>query len=240
LHEVLKQLIELQAYDAKLAHIESLKGDLPMQVKRLDEELNAQKARLTADEERYQQVQKERGICEMEVMELEGKQSKYQSQLFEVKTNREYDAITHELEALQQTKSEKETRILELLDLESEIKERVAHLKEDIVALESNLGSKAKALKERMAETEKDEIRFKDKRDQILKRLKPQIVGNYERIRRAKGGMAVVSVDRGACGGCQIALPPQKILEVRKMDRIHLCEVCGRILVWVEEAVKTT
>ena len=237
MREVLKQLVELQEFDTMLDHIESLKGDLPLQVKRLETELQEQKNRALGYEERYHGCQKERGIAEMEIKALEGKQTKYQAQLFEVKTNREYDAMTHELELLQQAKSDKETRIIELMDQESEMKEGLARMKEEISELEEDLATKTRTLKERMAETEKDEIRYRDKRQQIAGRLKPQILNQYERIRNAKGGNAVVTVDRGACGGCQIALPPQKVLEVRKMDRIHLCEVCGRILVWNEKTM---
>lgn len=239
MQEVLQKLVELQGYDAKLAHIESLKGDLPLLIRRLEDSLKEQQEKLADNETKYQDYQKERGICEMDAESLESRQKKYQAQLFEVKTNREYDAITHELDTLKQTKSEKETRILELLDLEAEMKDSLEEMAEEIETLEADLQIKTRALKERMAETEKDEIYLKDKRSQLVSRLKPQIVSTYERILKAKKGQAVVSVDRGACGGCQIALPPQKILEVRKMDRIHLCEVCGRILIWEEEAVKT-
>ena len=86
-----------------------------------------------------------------------------------------------------------------------------------------------------MEETEKDEARLRDLRDKVVRKLEPRILANYERIKKAKNNVAVVSVIGNACGGCFKTLPPQRILEIRAMNRIYLCEVCGRILTWDEE-----
>ena len=83
-----------------------------------------------------------------------------------------------------------------------------------------------------LEKTEKDEAALKDQRDKIVRKLEPRIVSNYERIKKAKNEHAVVPVIRNACGGCFKTLPPQRILEVKAMNRIYLCEVCGRILTW--------
>ncbi len=234
MHQVLLQLIELQAYDQKLAEIESLKGDLPLQIRHLREEVELLKKKHQDHEEKYQAYQKEQGIMEMEIKALEGKQVIYQNQLYQVKNNREYDAITHELESLKGSKSEKETRVLELLDLITEMKNQMDIVSVEIVEHEKNIDSKIAELNDRLAVTEKEELIYRDKRDKVVRQLKPQMVMTYERIRHAKNGLAVVALERGACGGCHKSLPPQKVLEVRQMNSMHLCEVCGRILIWKE------
>jgi predicted nucleic acid-binding Zn-ribbon protein len=92
-----------------------------------------------------------------------------------------------------------------------------------------------------MAETETQEKALKAKRDALKSKVQPRLLSSYDRIRRAKNGMAVVPVVRdGCCGGCYKQLPPQRVMEIRDMDRLILCEVCGRILVWDEQKSQET
>ncbi len=235
MQQVLKQLMELQKLDTQLAELESLKGDLPNQVSRLQRELEEAEEALEEKGGKIRIYQKERGMVEMEIKALEGKQKRYQTQLFEVRTNREYDAVTHEIEAVKTEVGKKESRLLELMDLEEEIKTTLEEDKKNIENLKSQLDGRSKELKSRLVKTEKDEAALKDKRGKILRKLEPRLLAAYERIRRAKNGLAVVPVVRNACGGCFKTLPPQRILEIRQMNRRYLCEVCGRILVWDED-----
>jgi len=235
LQQVLNQLIKLQKLDSQFAQLESLRGDLPHQVKRLKKEVEDSEKSLTMNEEKLRAYQKERGITEMEVMALQGKEKKYQSQLFEVKTNREYDAVTHEIEAVKTGIQEKETRILELMDLEEEMKQLLKNNETEIENIRNQLDKVSKKLSKQIEKTEKDEAVLMHEKEKIERKLTPRHLTTYERIRKAKNGLAVVSVLRNACGGCFKTLPPQRILEIRNMDRIFLCEVCGRILVWDEK-----
>lgn len=235
MRHVLEKLIELQKLDSQLQQLESLKGDLPQQVSRLQQEFGEAERTVEEKEKKLQVYQKERGMAEMEIKGLEGKQKKYQNQLFEVKTNREYDAVTHEIEAVKANIDKKECRLLELMEFEEETKKSLESTKKEIEKLRKQLSDRKEELKKRLAETEKDEAAYTDKKDKIVRRLEPRISSTYERIRKAKNGLAVVPVARSACGGCFKTLPPQRILEVRQMNRIYLCEVCGRILVWDEK-----
>lgn len=235
MQKVLKQLIELQRFDSQLTQLESLRGDLPNQVSRLNQELEEAEKSLDEKEEKLRVYKKERGITEMEIKALEGKQKKYQTQLFEVKTNREYDAVTHEIETVKSNIGKKETHLLELIEFEEETEKSLEVIREEIEKLRGRLDGRSVELKKRLLKTEKNEIALKDKRGKILHKMEPRLVATYERIRGAKNGLAVVPVVRNACGGCFKTLPPQRILEIREMNRLHLCEVCGRILVWDED-----
>lgn len=235
MQKVLEQLIELQRFDSQLTQLENLRGDLPNQVSRLHQELEEAEKSLNEKEEKLRVYNRERGIIEMEIKALEGKQKKYQTQLFEVKTNREYDAVTHEIESVKSNIGKKENRLLELIEFEEETQNSLEVIREEIEKLRGRLDGRSVELKKRLSKTEKNEIALKDKRGKILHKLEPRLVATYERIRRAKNGLAVVPVIRNACGGCFKTLPPQKILEIREMDRLYLCEVCGRILVWDED-----
>ena len=115
--DVLEQLIELQKLDSQILHLESMRGDLPHQVSRLNQELKEAEKTLEDLGNQLQDYQKENDMIEMEIKALDGKKQKYQSQLFEVKNNREYDAVTNEIENVKDEIGKKETRLLELMDL---------------------------------------------------------------------------------------------------------------------------
>lgn len=235
MRDVLGRLMELQEVDSKLSQLESLRGDLPHQVSRLNVEYENTKKALENREAQLLAHQKERSTTELEIRALEERQKKYQSQLYEVTNNKEYDAVTHEIEAVKTEIESKESRVLELMDLESETTETIEAAREAIGELDERLNQNRLELQGRLAKTEKEEIALQDKRDKILREITPRIFSSYERIRKAKSGFAVTPVIRNACGGCFTSLPPQRVLEIRKMDRLHLCEVCGRILVWDEK-----
>ncbi|MFH1941266.1 MAG: C4-type zinc ribbon domain-containing protein [bacterium] len=228
----LSQLVELQKLDSQLLQLESLRGDLPRQVERLKQELDETRQSHEEKVQKLKAYQREKGIVEMEIKALEGKQKKYQTQLYEVKTNREYDAVTHEIESVKSETEKKESRLLELMDLETETAESIKTTSEHIETLTDLFDRRKTELEQTLAKTEKDEAALQHERNKIVRMMKPRILATYDRIRKAKNGFAVAPVIRNACGGCYKTLPPQRILEIRQMDRMYLCEVCGRILVW--------
>ncbi|MBE0556496.1 MAG: hypothetical protein IH628_04610 [Proteobacteria bacterium] len=156
---------------------------------------------------------------------------KYKTQQFQVKTNKQYDALTREIEHAQ-------TKITQLeKDMEStEGKTVVA--KHDIEALAPQIEELKRELSERKSELdrvnrehEEEELKLGHEREKLLARISKQDIHTYERIRKAKRGKAIVAVNRGACGGCYKRVPPQTVLELRKHSRVLTCEHCGRILV---------
>lgn len=235
MNDVLQHLIELQSLDSQLSHLESLKGDLPNQVSRLTREFNEIQRQQEETSLKIQTYQKEKNAAEINIKALEGKQQKYQSQLFEVKNNREYDAVTQEIEGVKMEISKKETQLLELMDLENELKKSQEESVQTIENLKKSLEEKKKELQGRLVKTEKEEAALSDQRDKLIRKIEPRIFAAYERIRKAKKDLAVVPIIRHACGGCFKNLPPQRVLEVRAMNKMYLCETCGRILVWDEK-----
>ena len=129
----------LQELDTQLSQLESLRGDLPNQVNRLKHELKEAEETLEETKGKNSAYMKQRGICEMEIKALEGKEKKYQTQLYEVKNNREYDAVTFEIEAVKTEVSNKEQRILELMDLEEESKASIEELEKKVTHIKGLL-----------------------------------------------------------------------------------------------------
>jgi predicted nucleic acid-binding Zn-ribbon protein len=232
LRQLINSLMELQRIDTQLQQLEGLKGDLPNQVRRLNQELMEAEKSLEIHEKKSVDYKKEAGIIEMEIKALEGKQKKYQNQLFEVKTNREYDAVTHEIESVKIEIGKKESRMLELMDLVENGGKIVEEARIQTTRLKGEFEKKSTDLSKKQEATERDEIALRDKRGKALRGIEPKWLASYERIRNAKNGLAMVPVVRNACGGCHKTFPPQRVLEIREGNRLYLCDVCGRMLYW--------
>ena len=238
MRETLEHLQQLQAIDTELKRLEELRGDLPLQVSQLETELNTIQSKLDEQEKTLEASRLERTQAESEIKDLETRRKKYQDQLYEVKNNREYDAVSQEIEAVKLKLEENETRVLEHMNQEDALVKEIEEIKKEIESLKKQCDEKKSKLNEKLAATEKEELMFKDKRDKIVPHIQPRLISAYERIRKAKNGSAVVPIVRGTCGGCYKALPPQRILEVRQMNKLYLCDVCGRMLIWDESVAE--
>jgi predicted nucleic acid-binding Zn-ribbon protein len=230
----------LQEIDTQLQRLEALKGDLPNQVRRLNQELAEGEKSLVDQEQKLMDCRKEVGANDLDMKSSEGKLKKYQNQLFEVKTNREYDAVTHEIESVKTEIGKKESHQLELMEWVDSTQKIVEELKVSMERLRQEFEKKKADLQKKQEATEREELELKDKRDKALKGIDPKRLASYERIRRAKNGLAMVPVAKNACGGCRKKLPPQRVLEIREGDRLFLCDVCGRMLVWDEQISEQT
>ncbi len=235
----MKQLIEslmiLQEIDTQLQRLEALKGDLPNQVRHLNQELAESEKNLVDQEQKLTDCRKETDVNDVDMQAFEGKLKKYQNQLFEVKTNREYDAVTHEIETVKTEIGKKESRQLELMEWVESAQKTVEEMKAGMEKLRQEFERKKADLQKKQEATEREELELKDKRDKALRGLDPKRLAAYERIRRAKNGLAMVPVVRNACGGCRKKLPPQRVLEIREGEKLFLCDVCGRMLIWDEK-----
>ncbi len=227
----LKLLYSLQLVDIDLQEIQDLKGDLPHIVHDLQARYDEMKAKLDALNAAVKESKISRERADNEIIEIAAKVEKYKGQQMNVKSNRQYDALTREIEIAQQ-KSIQLQKGMEGAENRLQTSRTDADaLKEQLEVLGEELKERQKELKEVNKEHEKAELALNHQRQKISVRLEKEDLDRYERIARAKGGTAIVPVKRNACGGCFSRVPPQKILELRKNAQIYLCEHCGRILV---------
>jgi predicted nucleic acid-binding Zn-ribbon protein len=171
-------------------------------------------------------------------MEIEAgneKLKQYEEQLYKVQTNKEYDAISLEIDTKKMEIKELENKILQSLEDEEELKNNIEELVADLKKLEEQLSEYRNELSEIMQHTESEEARLANERQAIVSDIDRRYQNQYDRIRKAKGGLAVVPIKKNSCGGCFSAVPPQKIVEIREMNRLFTCEYCGRILIWLDE-----
>ncbi|MCL2097940.1 MAG: C4-type zinc ribbon domain-containing protein [Bacteroidales bacterium] len=228
----LKLLYKLQQTDSKIDEIRLLRGELPLEVRDLEDHVQGLKTRVTNFQAEIKELEAAISKKKVEIENSKALVKKYESQQNNVKNNREYDSITKEIEY----------QNLEIELAEKRIKEHNADIKERKVQLENaktllaertqDLAVKKKELDEIIAETSKEEKELLVESTAIAEQLEERLVRAYQRVRgNARNGLAVVTVKRDACGGCFNKIPPQRQLDICLSKKIIVCEYCGRILV---------
>lgn len=233
--KVVQNLVKLQEIDTRFDELQLQKGDLPMMIEEAEEELSEKKARKEELEEKLTKGETDRRMFQAEIDAGKAKLKEYEDNLYRVKTNKEYDAISLEIDTKTMEIKELENKILQSLEDEEEYKNALEEVQEDIARLEEQLVEYKKELEEINRQTKAEEERLMVEREKVVKEIDERLLRQYDRIRKAKGGLAVVPIKRNSCGGCYSAIPPQKIVEIRELNRIYTCENCGRILVWLED-----
>lgn len=229
--ERLRRLFILQKIDSQLDEIDADKGDLPKQVLQLQEKLNDRKKQLAQLKENSKTWTMERDKADVDIIGLSERIEKLKEQQFEVRSNKEYDALTKEITHAENQIEKMKKQMTELEGRLQITREDVEKLEKELKDIQSELIEKQKELEEVSAMNEDEELKFKHEREKILARIEKSDLAMYERIRKAKGGLAVVPVRRGSCGGCHNRIPPQRMLELRQHEKLYKCEHCGRILI---------
>jgi len=231
--ETLEKLVQLQIVDSQMHDLEIAKGDLPETVNKITEEVNSLEKYISEKGKELKNAQLERRNLDGLVNLSGEKLKKLQNQLYDVTTNREYDALTTEIETEKSNIEDNENKILELYSFEEDTAKEIETKKKELTKLKKELKEKDSELKKVIKTNREKENRLLNERENIVVRVNKHLLNNYIRIHKYhKNGLAVVPVARNACGGCYNTIPPQKLVEIRKMDKVIACEVCGRILVW--------
>ena len=230
--EKLTSLVTLQKIESKMDEIRILKGELPMEVADLEDEIQGLHARQTRIEEEINGVTDFIQQRKDTIKDAEALVKKYEKQSDDVKNNREFEAINKEME-MQQL----EIKLAEkhIKDATEEIAEKAVLLekaKKNIANKENTLSNKKGELEKIIAANEKEEKHFSKLAAEARDHVDGRLLTSYEKIRKSyRNGLAVVPVERDACGGCFNAIPPQKQSEIKQHKKIIICENCGRILV---------
>ncbi len=228
----LKALWSLQSIHSKVDRIRQIRGELPMEVADLEDEIAGLETRIEKIRTELDDQEDAIVLRRNMIKEAEAAIKKYESQLNEVKNNREYDAITKEIEiqGLDIQVSEKKIR-----ETEFEIRNKTEVYEATQQALaeaNSELEIKKGELDTITAETEKEENALTSEAEKAEEGIEERLTKVYYRLRDSfKNGLAVVSIDRDSCSGCHNKIPPQRQLEIRQRKKIVVCEHCGRVLV---------
>lgn len=229
----LKALYDLQQVCTEIDKIRTLRGELPLEVEDLEDEVQGLQTRIDKLENEVKQLSDEIMIKKNEIKEADLQIKKYESQQEAVRNNREFDAISKEIEYQNLEKQLCEKRIKEFTADMKNCKELVDEAKMRLNERAQDLDSKRAELDTIVAETKADEDALLAKAEEIKTLIDDEYtLSAFNRIRsNARNGLAVVTVQRDACGGCFNKIPPQRQLDIRLHKRLIVCEYCGRILV---------
>ena len=230
--EKLKALYDLQCVDSEIDQLRVVRGELPVEIQDLEDEIARLEAKLEKFEEEKSTLKADQKAKKVAIKNSEELIVRYKKQLENIKNNREFTSLTKELEfqELEIQLSDKRTNEIKAKVLMKD--EVIASTTENLNENKEDLEGKKSELAEITAETEKEEKALIKKSKSSQKKIDDRLLSSYERIRGSvRNGLALVSVDRDACGGCFNKIPPQRQLDIKLHKKIIVCEHCGRILV---------
>lgn len=228
----LKRLYQLQTILSEIDRIRTLRGELPLEVEDLEDEIEGLKTRIEKTRNEIEEIRTGINDFKTKIDIANGLIAKYQTQLDNVRNNREYDSLSKEIEFQNLEIELCNKRIREGQQAEKNKEEVVVASEEALSERNHDLAIKQEELEEIVEETKADEERLREKAKDLELQIEPRLLTSFKRIRKnSRNGLGIVYVQRDACGGCFSKIPPQKQLDVRMRKKIIVCEYCGRILI---------
>ncbi len=225
-------LYSLQQIDSQVDKIRIVRGELPLEVQDLEDEIAGMQTRIENYKSDIESLKKSVEDKKQAIKDSESMIKKYEEQQKNVRNNREYDSLSKEIEFQNLEIQLSEKRIKEYAQSLEVKEEEIMKAEKELKEIEEDLSDKKGELTDIVAETEKEEQDLIAKSDENRKVIEDRLITAYTRIRKnARNGLAVVMVERDACGGCFNKIPPQRQLDIRMHKKIIVCEYCGRILV---------
>jgi len=232
IEDKLKALHDLQKVDSEIDKIKILRGELPLEVQDLEDEIEGLETRVKNLEDEVKSFETAVGNKKTEILNATALIKKHKDQQNNVRNNREFDSLSKEIEF----------QTLEIELCEKRVKEFTIQLKAKSETIKSSkavlserkadLQHKRKDLEDIISDTKKEEDSLIKKSKEYEQIIEPRLMSAYKRIRtNARNGLSVVTVERDSCGGCFAKIPPQRQLDIRSRKKIIVCEYCGRILV---------
>ena len=225
-------LYTLQQVDSKIDEIRAYRGNLPLEIQDMEDEIAGLETRIANFKEESKKHQKDISDYKIKIKETEALIKKYEDEQNNVRNNREYDSLTKEIEYQQLDNQLSEKRIKEITAKDNEVAVKVAEAQMRLTELKSSLKDKKDELHSLVEGTEKEEEQLLQRSAECEKLVEDRLLVAYKRIRKnARNGLAVVGIFDEACGGCFNRIPPQHQLDICTHKKIIVCEYCGRILV---------
>ena len=228
----LKSLYELQTILSQIDRIKTVRGELPLEVRDLEDMIEGLHTRISNYHADIEEIRKKSAAAQVKIHESQAKIDTYKVQLDNVRNNREFDLLTKEVEfqTLEIELAEKH-----IVDYSRQIENKTADIaatQEKIIDNEHVLAEKKTELEEIVSETRQDEERLRQQAKDLEPKIDTYTLNAFKRIRKnARNGLGVVYIQRNACGGCFNRIPPQKQMEIKMHKKIIVCEYCGRIMI---------
>ncbi len=232
----LEALLRLQHHDVRLMDARRKLDEIPRRRQALETAVGQAQAARDQVKKDLEQARLGRRSLEKEVEAFQAEAVKLERQLFDVKTNQEYQAMLHQIGGLKQKRSDAETKILESYEREDGAAKLAAEAEKRVAAEEVHLRSEEAALEKEAAELNQSIHSIMMDREAAKPSIPTALLVRYDRVAKQREGVAVAEVRKDACGECFRALTPQALQEVKRSDAVMACESCGRILVWTDSS----
>ncbi|MFN4083017.1 MAG: zinc ribbon domain-containing protein [Bacteroidia bacterium] len=232
IEQKLKALYKLQLIDSKIDKLKATRGELPMEVADLEDDIAGKETRISNLEAEIKKLEDFISTQKTKITDAKALVKKYEKQLDNVKNNREYEALNKEIEiqGLEQQAAEKRIKNTQI-DIENK-KQIIENIKAELEGRKTDLANKKAELDTIISETEKEEAVLEKHKQEAVKVADERLVTSYNRIRgNVKNGIGVATILRDSCSGCFAAIPPQRQSDIRLRKKILVCENCGRVLV---------
>jgi len=230
-------LIDLQGFDTRIAALDAEAARLPKQIDAIHAALADAKKILETLKAKADVTKKDLRTKEKDLDVVTAKRAKAEARLWEVKNNTEYSAVLAEIEAIKQDKAKGEEEILALMELQERLVVEVREAEARFTTREEQARKDEAVVRQRLAEVEAELAVVRAERDSRARELPRPLLADYEKILKARGGIAVVAMNSAAvCGGCRVSIRPQAIQELKAAHAPMICESCGRYLYWQDSA----
>lgn len=223
-------LVELQNVDTQLRDINELLGDLPKKVDKLRSEEEELINDVETGKSRLKEIELSLNKAEHKMADLKQKIDKLKDQLSLVTSNKQYDALTQEIEYLKVELDEVETADLEDEEEKESLSKDLEEKEENLESLSKDLSSRRVKLEELMSESAESKSALEKTRQEKISFIDESILSRYDRVSAAREGLAVVKLEGNSCGGCGFVVPPQDVADIRDKDNYYTCDICSRFI----------
>ena len=232
MREQLEKLVVLQHIDLRISAMERAKGEIPQRIATLEEDLMKEETKVAGQRAELEKMQKERRQKEKDLEEEADKIKKTEARVFEIKTNKEYQAVQKEIESAKKLNRQREEEILGYL-------ERLDQSQKSVTSGETELEAKRKDTQQRIADLTAQAASFAaemaeevQQRDEKAREIRSPLLSRYRMLLEKRQGIAMAQVANGVCQACHMNLRPQLFIELQKQETMILCPNCNRILFW--------
>jgi len=235
LRDQLELLWELQKIDLLLKTIKEERDRYPKEMKKLDENQVIEKERIQKEREKIESLEKERRRKEGNLNLEQEKIKRAEGRMFEVKTNKEYQALLSEIEAIKEANSREEEEILQVMDEIDELKKDLSRREKEMAITMEKIEAEKRKIQKGMAQGDAVWKKQLERREVLSKQIESKLFKLYNTLKEKRQGIGVVSVKQETCQGCFVNVPPQMFIEVQKNNSLIRCPNCNRILYWEGE-----
>lgn len=227
-------LIKVQALDTQAYELNLLKGEKPRALEEFRQAVQLEKDSLARAKEDLKAIQLKKKDKELELQKKEEEVKKFQTQLYQIKSNKEYKALVGQIEGLKADDSVLEEEIIVFFDEIDKANKEISEAEDNLKEEEVKLKEAEETLKKEISQINSEQDKLRGEKEKIISNIDKIILGKYEHILKNKNGLAMTELVNGICQGCNMNVPPQVINEIKMKKELIICENCSRILYIIE------